>query len=89
MIEYKDYIYLGLFIALGILSKYLFLYLLIGILLLFLFFIKKKKIRVINCFITSSIVLIILLPHIIWLTENNYTTILYGLQRTGGQGSFY
>ena len=85
----KDYIYLGLFIALGILSKYLFLYLVTGILFLFLFFIRqKKKIRVINCFITSSIVLIILLPHIIWLTENNYTTILYGLQRTGGQGSF-
>ena len=27
--------------------------------------------------------LIVLLPHLIWLTENNYITITYGLDRTG------
>ena len=26
---------------------------------------------------------IVLLPHLIWLTENNYITITYGLNRTG------
>ena len=27
--------------------------------------------------------LIVLLPHLIWLTENDYVTITYGLHRTG------
>ena len=33
--------------------------------------------------------MLILLPHLIWLIDNNYTTIVYGLQRTGGIGSFF
>ncbi len=83
-----DYLFLGLFIGLGILSKYLFIYLVIGIKFLFIFLIKKKKkLKIFHYFISGPIVLIILLPHIFWLTENNYSTILYGLQRTGGVGS--
>ena len=43
----KDYIYLGLFIALGILSKYLFVYLVTGILFFYFFFLlgKRKKLE--------------------------------------------
>ena len=39
----SDYIFLGIFIALGILSKYLFLYLLIGIVCFFIFNLQRKK----------------------------------------------
>ena len=28
------------------------------------------------------------MPHFIWLTENNFVTIFYGFQRTGGLGGF-
>ena len=85
----KDFIFLGFFLGLGILSKYLFIYLLIGIGLLFLYFlIKEKKIKFINIFISSFIMLIILTPHIYWLFENNFTTISYGMKRTGGIGNF-
>ncbi len=84
-----DYVFLGLFAGLGILSKYLFVYLIIGIKLVFIYFLKKgKKIKFSHYFIAGPITLLILLPHIIWLTENNYMTIIYGLQRTGGVGSF-
>ena len=84
-----DYVFLGLFAALGILSKYLFIYLIIGIKLAFIYFIRKgKKIKFSHYFIAGPITLLILLPHLIWLTENNYITIAYGLQRTGGVGSF-
>ena len=84
-----DYLFLGLFIGLGILSKYLFIYLVIGIKILFLYLLKKrKKLKFRNFFIAGPIALIILSPHIFWLIENNYVTILYGLQRTGGIGSF-
>ncbi len=85
----SDYVFLGLFAGLGILSKYLFIYLIIGIKLVFIYFLRKgKKIKSSHYFIAGPITLLILLPHLIWLTENNYITISYGLQRTGGVGSF-
>ena len=84
-----DYVFLGIFAGLGILSKYLFIYLIIGIKLVFIYFLRKgKKIKFSHYFIAGPITLLILLPHLIWLTENNYITITYGLQRTGGAGDF-
>ncbi len=84
-----DYVLLGLFAGLGILSKYLFIYLIIGIKLVFIYFMRKgKKIKFSHYFLAGPITLLILLPHLIWLTENNYITIFYGLQRTGGVGGF-
>ena len=82
-----DYVFLGLFAGLGILSKYLFIYLIIGIILLFFYFLKKR-IRFYHFFIAGLITLLIILPHLLWLTENNYITVTYGLLRTGGVGSF-
>ncbi len=81
----NDYIFLGIFAGLGILSKYLFIYLIIGIKLVFFYFLKRK-IKFSHYFIAGPITLLILFPHLIWLTENNYITITYGLQRTGGVG---
>ncbi len=88
--KFIDYILLGIFISLGILSKYLFIYLVIGIKLLFIYiiFVKKKKLNFKNYFIVGPVVLLILTPHIIWLLENNYSTIIYGLQRTSGTGNY-
>ena len=82
-----DYIFLGLFAGLGLLSKYLFIYLIIGIKLVFIYFLKRG-IKFSHYFIAGPITLLILLPHLIWLTENNFITISYGLQRTGGVGGF-
>ena len=48
----------------------------------FLYMIVKKKVNLksLTFFIPFFLVL---LPHLIWLTENNYITITYGLHRTG------
>ncbi len=81
-----DYIFLGIFIGLGFLSKYLFLYLIIGIKLLFLYFLIKKKIKSYKFLLIGPIALLIVLPHLIWLVDNNFITLKYGLQRTGGIG---
>ena len=78
----KDYIILGIVAALGFLSKYLFIYLLIGIKIFYVFYIKKNNFKI-NYIIPGIIFLLILTPHLIWLTENNYITIAYGLKRTG------
>ena len=72
-----DYIFLGIFIGLGILSKYLFIYLVVGIKLFFLYLIKKGKKIKFNYFIAGPIAFLILLPHLVWLTENDYSTIVY------------
>ena len=77
-----DWLLFGLFAALGILSKYLFIYLLISMDVFFLYMIIKKKINY-KCLISLAPFLLVLLPHFIWLIENNYITITYALHRTG------
>ena len=85
----SDYIILSFAISLGILSKYLFFYLVIGIKLLFFYLlIKKKQLKSKKFLIVGPLVILIISPHLIWLYENEYVTLVYGLQRTGGVGSF-
>ena len=84
-IEFIDCFLVGLFAALGFLSKYLFLYLLISIDLLFIYliFIKKSNKFDFKYLITLEVFIVLLIPHLIWLFNNNYITIFYGLERTG------
>ncbi len=77
-----DWLLFGLFSALGILSKYLFIYLLLSIDIFFIYLIFKKKFNY-KCFVSLITFLLTLVPHIIWLTNNDYSTISYALQRTG------
>ena len=54
---------------------------------LFIYLLFKKKIQILNISITGLITLIILTPHIVWLFDNSFSSIFYGLNRTGGIGS--
>ena len=80
--ETSDWLIFGLFAALGVLSHYSFIYLLAGMDVFFLYMILKKKINF-KCLVSLIPFFLVLLPHLIWLTENDYTTITYGLHRTG------
>ena len=84
----KDYVFLGILMGLGFLSKYLFLFLIIGIELLFFFFLLNKKIKTLNFILSGIVAFIVIFPHIIWLFENNFVTLTYGIQRTGENSSF-
>ena len=76
------WILFGIFSALGFLSKYIFIFILLTFFLyLLLNHIKRKKI-LINYSISVIISLLILVPHFTWLFENNFTTIFYGLERS-------
>ena len=77
-----DWLLVGLFAGFGFLSKYLFIYLGLAMDIFLIYMIYKKKIDF-KCLVSLIPFLIVLLPHLIWLTENNYTTITYGLHRTG------
>ena len=78
----SDWFLLGIFAGFGFLSKYLFIYLGLAIDLYLFYKILKKEINF-KCLISLFPFLIIITPHLIWLSENDYITISYGLQRTG------
>jgi len=77
-----DWLLFGLFAGLGILSKYLFIYLLVAIDIFLIYQIYKKKFNYKSLFSLITFFLI-LTPHLVWLINNDYMTITYGLHRTG------
>ncbi len=84
-IKFSDCVLVGLFAAFGFLSKYLFLYLLVSIdfLFIYLIFIKKDRKFDFKYLVTFEVFLIVLIPHLIWLNNNEFITIKYALARTG------
>ena len=84
-IKLSDCFCIGLFGAIGFLSKYLFVYLLASIFLLFtyLVFIKKDRKFDFKYFIILEVFIVLLVPHLVWLYGNDFITIFYGLKRTG------
>ena len=88
-LSFKDCFWLGVFAAIGFLSKYLFIYLLLAIDLLFFYviFIKKYKKFDFKYLISLEIFVALLVPHLIWLANNDYVTLSYGLARTGLENS--
>ena len=84
--DITSWLLFGLFAGLGILSKYLFVYLLIALDVFFIYLIIKRKFNF-KCFVSLISFFIVLLPHLIWLVDNNYITITYALHRTGLEDS--
>ena len=83
-IQFYDCFLIGLFAAIGFLSKYLFFYLLLSISLLFIYVIYKKfKKFDFKYLIIIEIFLVLLVPHLIWLFDNDFITVSYGLKRSG------
>ena len=78
-----DWILFGVFSAFGFLSKYLFLYIIVALLIFLILNLKKYKKSIKNYFFSVIISLILVTPHLIWLIDNNFVTIFYGLDRSG------
>ena len=78
----SNWLLFGVFAALGILSKYLFLYLLVSILIFLIYiFIKNKQFNF-KYILAGAVFLIMLIPHLIWLADHNYSTIHYAIFRS-------
>ena len=88
-IKFIDCFLVGLFAAVGFLSKYLFIYLLISVDLLFIYliFIKKTKKFDFKYLITVEVFVVLMIPHLIWLFNNDFITIIYGLNRASLEGA--
>jgi 4-amino-4-deoxy-L-arabinose transferase-like glycosyltransferase len=78
-----NWILFGIFSALGFLSKYLFIYILASLFIYFIFNLKRYKKFIPNYCLSIFVSSLIVAPHLIWLYENNFVTILYGLSRSG------
>ena len=80
--SFKNWFLFGFFSGIGFLSHYLFSYLLMSITIFFIYdFLKNKKFNF-KCLIALEVFIIMIIPHLIWLTENDYITFTYGLHRT-------
>ena len=90
-IKFLDCFFVGLFGAFGFLSKYLFIYLLVAIIFLFVYliFLNKERKFDFKYLISFEVFLVVLVPHLIWLHNNDYVTITYGLARTGLEHSAF
>ena len=90
-IKFLDCFLVGLFAAFGFLSKYLFIYLLVSIDLLFVYLIlfKKEKKFDFKYLITLEVFLVVLVPHFIWLFNNDFITIQLCVKSNLGKGGFY
>jgi len=88
-IKFFDCFLVGLFGALGFLSKYLFAYLLLSIAIFFIYSIYKKYLKKFDFkyLIALEVFIVLLIPHFVWLYENNFITFTYGLARTGIENS--
>ena len=79
----SDLILLGIFMSLGFLSKYLFIYLILTIKLIFILRLIEKNTFSIKLLIPGAVFILFLTPHLIWLFQNNFITVSYALNRTG------
>ena len=79
----SDLILLGLFMSIGFLTKYLFIYLLLSIKIIFILIMLEKRNFKMRFLIPGVVFVIFLTPHVIWLFNNEFVTITYALNRTG------
>ena len=78
-------ILLGITAAIGFLTKYLFAYLLLSVTMIFAyeFFITKTRKINFKHYLPIEIFFVLLVPHLIWLFQNDFVTIKYAFNRAG------
>jgi len=78
-------ILLGVTAAIGFLTKYLFAYLLLSVVIIFAyeFFITKTRKIDFKHYLPIEIFFVLLVPHLIWLFQNDFVTIKYAFNRAG------
>ena len=79
------WILLGLFMALGVLAKYLFGFLVLAVAVMMVavpFF--RKTFKTAGPYLAGLTAFLVVLPHLLWAANHNFITLTYGLNRAGG-----
>ncbi len=79
----SDLLLLGIFMSIGFLTKYLFIYLILSVKIIFILRLIQKKTFKLKLLIPGTIFILILTPHLVWLFQNDFVTITYAFNRTG------
>ena len=74
----------GVFAGLGFLSKYIFMFLLLAILIM----LCSRKAwrstwRTPGPYLAAGVALLVVMPHLIWVIDNEFITVAYGIDRVG------
>ena len=86
----KYWLILSVFCALAMLAKYYALMIFAGMFLLFLYEKNlRQTLRTPLPYIAVSITVLLLLPHIFWLIENNFSSFAYAKSRSTSEYHFY
>ena len=85
----SDLILLGIFMSIGFLTKYLFIYLILAIKIIFILRLIQKKTFKIKLLIPGIVFILFLIPHLFWLFQNDFVTIVYALNRTGIEEAYF
>ncbi len=78
----SNWILTGLISALGILTHYSFVFLILGLFIFFIFFVKKNEKKIYLFILSFALFIFFISPHLLWLIDNNYITIDYALNRS-------
>ena len=81
--HFKYWALVGFFGAIGFLSHYLFSYLLLSIIFFFIYIFLKDNRFNFKSLIALEVFIIMIIPHLLWLNENDYITLTYGMHRAG------
>jgi len=81
----RSWIALGLCVGLGALAKYVAVFLLVP---LFVFWWQRDQLKQalfsVGLSVAGVVSILVFLPHLLWMAENDWMTITYGLERSGG-----
>ena len=80
--NFKNWFFLSIFCFLGVMSHYSFFFLIFSLVLYFVFFVKKNNKDIIFFYLAASLFIFLLLPHVLWLIENDLITVKYALSRS-------
>ena len=78
-----NWILFGLFSSAGFLTHYSSIFLLLAITMYFIFLLVNKTKFQLNFLLPVAVFTLLITPHLIWLFDNNFTSISYALNRTG------
>lgn len=86
----KAWIPAGLCIGLGFLSKYIFLFLAFAVIIMIVFVRPFRRcLKTPGPYVAAALALAVVAPHLLWVVENDFITISYGMARVHADSGFF
>jgi hypothetical protein len=88
--QWRWWLLTGLAIGLGLLCKYSLAFLLLPLLLFLLWRRDTRSLRVLaGVALAGGMAFLVFLPHLVWMVRNDFVTIIYGLERSASDNTWW